>query len=83
MIVRKQGHLRRDVIAPFMAVLGIVVPVSDVELCRDPDDDKFLSCAIDGKALYIVSGDKDLLDLKSFRDIEIVTAADFCQRYLS
>jgi predicted nucleic acid-binding protein len=37
---------------------------------------------VDAKALYIVSGDKDLLDLGSFAGVEIVTAAEFCERYL-
>jgi len=46
------------------------------------DDDKFLGCAIDSKALYIVSGDKDLLTLEKYKDIEIITAREFCNRYL-
>ena len=33
-------------------------------VCRDSDDDKFINCAVDAKALYIVSGDSDLLDIK-------------------
>ena len=36
-----------------------------------------LECAIEGKAQYIVTGDKDLLVLKTFRDIQIVRASDF------
>jgi len=39
---------------------------SDLKVCRDPDDDKFINCAIDAKAIYIVSGDNDLLTLKKF-----------------
>ena len=34
--------------------------ISDIKICRDPDDDKFINCAIDAKAIYIVSGDNDL-----------------------
>jgi len=44
---------------------------------RDPDDNMVLECAIEGKAQYIVTGDKDLLVLKTFRGIEIVRASDF------
>ena len=47
MISRKQGHLRRDVLAPFEAALSFIRPQSKVEVCRDPDDDKFLGCAIE------------------------------------
>ena len=50
---------------------------SKITVCRDPDDDKFLECAIDSKCLYIVSGDKDLLSIKNYRDVQIVTVADF------
>jgi putative PIN family toxin of toxin-antitoxin system len=32
--------------------------------CRDPKDDKFLACAVEGDAHYLVSSDKDLLDMK-------------------
>lgn len=55
---------------------------SNLKICRDPDDDKFINCAIDAKAIYIVSGDKDLLTLKNFAEIEIVTAKDFYEKFL-
>ena len=42
---------------------------------RDPDDDKVLACAITAQADAIVSGDGDLLTLKSFQGIPILTAA--------
>jgi uncharacterized protein len=44
---------------------------------RDPDDNMVLECAIEGRAQYIVSGDKDLLALKAFRGIQILRAAEF------
>lgn len=42
----------------------------------DPDDDKILECAIDGKADYIVSKDKHLLNIGKFRGIKIITPED-------
>lgn len=42
----------------------------------DPDDDHVLACALAAKADYIVSGDRDLLTLKTFREIPIVAAAE-------
>jgi predicted nucleic acid-binding protein len=36
-----------------------------------------LECALEGRAQYIVSGDKDLLELKEFRGIRIVRATEF------
>lgn len=45
-------------------------------ISRDPDDDHVLACALAAKADLIVSGDRDLLALKSFREIPIVTVAE-------
>lgn len=42
----------------------------------DPDDDEVLACAIAANAQLIVSGDRDLLSLKTFRGIPIVSAAE-------
>ena len=56
---------------------------SDLKICRDPKDDKFINCAIDAKAIYIVSGDNDLLTIKNFAGIEIVTAREFYNKYLT
>lgn len=40
--------------------------------CRDPKDDKFLACAVEGHAHYLVSSDRDLLDMRTFREVAIV-----------
>jgi len=49
-------------------------------VCRDPDDNMVLECALEAQAEYIVSGDRDLLELKEFRGIRIVRAAEFLNR---
>lgn len=46
-------------------------------ICRDPDDDVILACALEGRADYLVTGDADLLALKSFKGIRIVTPREF------
>lgn len=48
-------------------------------VCRDPKDEKFLTCAVEGNADYIVTGDNDLLTLTQFREIPIIRPADFVQ----
>lgn len=45
-------------------------------ISRDADDDQVLACALAANANFIVSGDKDLLTLKVFREIPIVTVAE-------
>lgn len=51
--------------------------VSIAGVCRDPNDEKFLVCAVVGKAHYLVSSDKDLLDLKQYEGICIVDHGTF------
>jgi len=46
-------------------------------ITEDPSDNKFLELAETGKADYILSGDKHLLDLKDFHGIKIITPAEF------
>lgn len=74
-------HLDHEEIAALLQVMenrGVLVyVVTQVDICRDPDDNILLSLALDGKADYIVSGDKDLLDMVSFREIPIVKPAEF------
>jgi len=43
----------------------------------DPSDDKFLHCAASAEADAVISGDRHLLSLKSYRNIPIMTAAEF------
>ncbi|MBU2633627.1 MAG: putative toxin-antitoxin system toxin component, PIN family [Nanoarchaeota archaeon] len=43
-----------------------------INVCRDVKDNKFLECAEHAKADYIVSGDKDLLVLKEYKNIKII-----------
>jgi len=45
--------------------------------CRDPKDDKFLACAVEGRAHYLVSSDMDLLDMHSYRGVAIVNLGQF------
>lgn len=45
--------------------------------CRDAKDDKFLACAVEGEAQYLVSSDRDLLDMRRFRGVAIVNPGQF------
>jgi putative PIN family toxin of toxin-antitoxin system len=45
----------------------------------DPDDDKYLAAAIEGRATFVVSGDPDLLAVKEHEGVRIVTPRAFLQ----
>ena len=46
-------------------------------IADDPSDNKYLACAIEGKADYIISGDHHLLDLRVFQKIRIIDPGTF------
>ena len=52
-------------------------------VCTDPDDDKFLACALTSKTKFVISGDKHLLGVSSYRGIRIVRPRKFVERYLT
>jgi len=47
---------------------------------RDPEDDKFLECAVAGRAQYLITGDRDLRELDSYRGTTILTVGEFLKR---
>jgi predicted nucleic acid-binding protein len=61
----------------FLEYVDCIDSLTKVQVCRDPDDDKFLACAVDSGSDCIISGDKDLLDLQNYQGISIVTARRF------
>ena len=80
---KKQGHLNASLLKLLAQKFSLVDVTSDLKLCRDPDDDIFINCAIDADAVYIVSGDNDLLDLKAVNKVKIITAKEFVETYLN
>ena len=51
--------------------------VKITDICRDADDDNVLACALAAKAAYLVTGDTDLLVMKNFKGVKIITPRDF------
>jgi putative PIN family toxin of toxin-antitoxin system len=48
---------------------------------KDPDDNKFIECAVALKAAAVISGDKAVLDIKNYMDIQILTPKDFLHQF--
>jgi uncharacterized protein len=50
------------------------------QVCSDPDDDALFNAAYAGRADFIVSGDKAVLEIKTFKGIKIITPALFVEK---
>jgi len=60
----------------FLATM--VYPRKEIKIIKnDLADNRILECAVVGEAKYIISGDEDLLSLKSYMKIKIVTPDEF------
>jgi len=60
----------------------VTVPLSDKQISADPDDDKFIACALASKAKVIISGDKHLLDMDGFKGLKIIKPSKFIKKHL-
>jgi uncharacterized protein len=72
--------VRRNFLESLEGALESVSILTKVTACRHPKDDKFLELAVDGKADYVITGDKDLLTLHPFRGITILTPQAYLER---
>jgi putative PIN family toxin of toxin-antitoxin system len=73
--------------APPLELLAVHVEVVDApelpeQVCTDPDDDKFLACAVASQTKIITSGDKALLKTSGYAGIEVLTPRAFVDKYL-
>ena len=67
-----------EVVKLISSRMKVVTPTPlDAPVCRDADDDNILATAATGNCKCLITGDKDLLVLKSFRDIDIISPSDF------
>jgi len=59
-------------VLPYFEVIEIADNIRAI--CRDADDDKFIACAVSASAHFIVTGDKDLLDMGKYKSVRIINA---------
>lgn len=75
-----------DLVPIFNMVLSrskmVFVKKLSQQICDDPDDDKFIACAIDTNTKLIISGDKHLLKVSGFQGIRVVKPKMFVDKYL-
>jgi putative PIN family toxin of toxin-antitoxin system len=80
--IRKRYHYADEAVVEYVGLLGIVshrvTSLPKIRaVIRDPNDDMILACAIKAKAAYVLSRDKDLLDLQTYGRVKIVSPEDF------
>ena len=82
--LRAKYHIIPDDITALLNLIRLrdelVAPAQKVTGCRDPKDDKFLEAALATQTDCIVSGDADLLDLTSYKEIPFLRPAEFLAR---
>ena len=71
------GEAMDEMLSAFEEYIELVNVTSQVKECRDPKDDFLLSLSKDGNADFILTGDRDLLGLKTYGDTQIMTITDF------
>lgn len=69
---------RRILAAYFKGAIHVSI-TGTLHICRDPDDNMIIECAVKAGAEVIISGDKDPLSLRSYREIRIVSPAEYLE----
>jgi putative PIN family toxin of toxin-antitoxin system len=83
-LAERYPRIDPDPIVSLVVKKGVFVqpcPLS-VQVCVDPDDDKFIAAAIGGHAKSIVSGDQHLVDVSGFQGVVVMRPADFAARFI-
>ncbi len=65
----------------FFSQITIVANKRNINIVRDPEDNKILESAVEAKADFLITRDNDLLELKKYENIEIISPQGFWVRY--
>jgi uncharacterized protein len=80
----KKFDVDYEAILDWIAMHSEMVAAAELSepICADPDDDKFIACALASSAKIICSGDRHLLDIDGYRGIEILRPRAFVDQHL-
>lgn len=83
-LATKFPSINIDPILEFLPLFGEFVETRGMSetICDDPDDNKFIECALAGRSKLIVSGDKHLLKISGYKGIEVLRPREFVDTYL-
>jgi predicted nucleic acid-binding protein len=65
----------------FFSQITMVVNRHQIHVVRDPEDNKILESAVEAEADYLITRDNDLLELKKYKEVEILSPQAFWVRY--
>ena len=60
----------------------VISPELPIQICKDPEDDKFISCALASNSKIIITGDKHLLNVNGYEGLEIIRPREFVKKYI-
>ncbi|MBI4699216.1 MAG: putative toxin-antitoxin system toxin component, PIN family [Nitrospirae bacterium] len=76
--IRLPQKIVQDIITYLREQSEILIPEKiNIFICRYKDDLNIIGTALSGKAKFIITGDNDLLTLKRYKDVKIVTPRNF------
>jgi putative PIN family toxin of toxin-antitoxin system len=83
--IQEKYHIQSDDITALINLIRLrgelVSPKRKIDASRDPKDNHILEAIVEGNADVVVTGDKDLLDMKDFESIPIIRVAEFLARF--
>jgi len=84
-LARRFPGIDLDPVLDLLAVGAELVSAPDLPepVCEDPEDDKFLACALAGRSKHVVSGDRHLLKVTGWRGIEVLSPRRFLEDHLA
>ncbi len=77
-----EGEIKGLIEEEFLPFVQIIKPGTRIRIVkRDPSDNKFLECAVAGKADVLISGDKELLAIRHYRQVRVQTPSRFLEAF--
>jgi hypothetical protein len=71
-------QLTHTILSEIESMSYLIQPTAKIHrITKDPDDNKFIECAVAADADFIISGDIYLLELGTYKGIQIITPANF------
>jgi len=76
----RDGEALGHVAVNLSEIAELVHPIKRIRIFKDEPDNRVLECALIGKAEAIVTGDKEMLKLKEYRGIRIISLREYLER---